>query len=118
DEEQLVRLFTNLLENAVRHTPPGGGVTVAAERVSRQVLVSVRDTGEGIPPEHLPHVLERFYRVGAARAPAPGGSGLGLSIAKGIAEAHGGTLSIESRFGEGTTVHVLLPVEPGEGAGD
>jgi heavy metal sensor kinase len=117
DEAQLVRLFTNLLENAVRHTPPGGRVTLAAERLGRGVLVTVRDTGEGIPPEHLPRVLERFYRVDAARDRAAGGSGLGLPIAKGIAEAHGGTLTLDSQAGLGTAVRVLLPVEPGEAPG-
>lgn len=109
NEEELVRLFTNLLTNAARHTPPGGRITLAARRAGDQAVVTVTDTGDGIAPEHLPHLGERFYRVDSARARLDGGTGLGLSIARSIAEAHGGTLAFASVLGEGTTVTVTLP---------
>ena len=107
--DSLVRLFGNLLENAVRHTPEDGRITVTAERAGAQIAVEVSDTGVGIAPEHLPHVAERFYRVEAARSRVQGGTGLGLSICRSIAELHGGSLEIRSTPGVGTTVRVLLP---------
>jgi heavy metal sensor kinase len=105
---ELTRLFTNLLENAVRHTPLEGTVTVSAIVDATSVVVAVTDTGEGIAPEHLPHLGERFYRVDAARSAATGGNGLGLAICRSITEAHGGRMTIESNVGEGTTVRTLL----------
>jgi signal transduction histidine kinase len=105
----LLRLFSNLLENAVRHTRRTGSITVSVEQEKDGVVVRVRDTGEGIPPEHLPHVYERFYRVDAARNRRQGGTGLGLAICQSIVEAHDGSLTIESVVGEGTTVTVRLP---------
>jgi len=107
--DSLVRLFTNLLENAARHTPPDGRITVSAHRQGDRTVVAVADTGEGIAPEHLPHVTERFYRAEAARSRAHGGTGLGLSICRSIVDAHGGSLEIESRVGMGTTVRITLP---------
>lgn len=109
DDHHLLRLFTNLLENATRHTPPEGRVSVEARCLNGTVLVEVRDTGEGIAPEHLPHLCERFYRVDTARSRARGGTGLGLAICTSIVEAHGGRLQIDSRLGAGTTVTVSLP---------
>jgi two-component system OmpR family sensor kinase len=106
--DSLVRLFSNLLENAVRHTPENGKIAVSAEQAGNQIVVEVTDTGGGIAPEHLPHVLERFYRVEAARSRAHGGTGLGLSICQSIAELHGGSLKITSAPGLGTKVRVLL----------
>lgn len=106
--DSLVRLFSNLLENAMRHTPEDGRITVTAERIGGQIAIDVADTGVGIAPEHLPHVTERFYRVEAARSRALGGTGLGLSICRSIVELHGGTLDIDSTPGIGTTVHVRL----------
>ena len=106
--DSLVRLFSNLLENAARHTPQDGRITVSAERADGRIAVEVADTGVGIAPEHLPHVLERFYRVEAARSRAHGGTGLGLSICRSIADLHGGSLGIASAPGRGTTVRVLL----------
>jgi two-component system, OmpR family, sensor kinase len=79
----------------------------------RAVEVRVRDTGEGIPAEHLPHVFDRFYRVDKARSRSAGGSGLGLSIARGIVAAHGGAIELTSTPGRGTTCMVTLPAEPG-----
>lgn len=106
---ELTRLFTNLLENAVRHTPPEGTVTVSAMVDAMSVTVTVADTGEGIAPEHLPHLGERFYRVDAARSAGTGGTGLGLAICRSITEAHGGQMTIESKLGAGTTVRFRLP---------
>ncbi|MCA1596588.1 MAG: HAMP domain-containing protein [Chloroflexi bacterium] len=109
---ELTRLFTNLLENAVRHTPPNGTVTVSAMVDGTSVTVTVADTGEGIAPEHLSHLGERFYRVDAARSAGTGGTGLGLAICRSITEAHGGRMTIESKVGEGTSVRVWLPLCP------
>ena len=109
NEEELVRLFTNLLTNAARHTPAGGRIALTARREDSHVVVTVVDTGDGIAPEHLPHLGERFYRVDSARARLDGGTGLGLSIARSIVEAHGGTMAFASVLGEGTTVTVTLP---------
>jgi heavy metal sensor kinase len=109
DRNHLQRLFSNLLENAVRHTPAEGHVLLSAQREEDTVHVRVTDTGAGIAPEHLPHVCERFYRVDNARARKHGGTGLGLAICQTIVEAHTGRLTIESELGRGTTVHVYLP---------
>jgi signal transduction histidine kinase len=109
---ELTRLFTNLLQNAVRHTPPPGTVTVVAVTDAQSVVVTVTDTGEGIAPEHLPHLGERFYRVDAARAADKGSVGLGLAICRSIIEAHGGEMTIESQVGAGTTVRIRLPLCP------
>jgi signal transduction histidine kinase len=109
---ELTRLFTNLLENAVRHTPPEGTVTVEAQVEARSVTVTVRDTGAGIAPEHLGHLGERFYRVDAARSFGTGGTGLGLAICRSICEAHGGRMTIESQVGAGTAVRIRLLLCP------
>jgi len=109
DSHHLGRLFLNLLENAVRHTPPDGLIRVSAWPDGERVIAQVADTGEGIAPEHLPHVTERFYRVDSARSRARGGTGLGLAICESIAQAHGGSLSVTSEVGVGTTVTVTLP---------
>jgi two-component system, OmpR family, sensor kinase len=111
DRDHLQRVFSNLLENARRHTPATGRIMIAIALTPGQALVLVTDTGEGIPPEHLPHVMERFYRVDAARTRrGAGGTGLGLAIARSIVAAHGGTLTLESQVGEGTVATVALPV--------
>jgi signal transduction histidine kinase len=107
--DSLERLLTNLIENAIRHTPEGGHITLSAHEAGDEVVIAVADTGEGIPPEHLPHVCDRFYRVDAARSRAEGGAGLGLAICQSIVRAHGGRLAIESEVGRGTTVRVTLP---------
>ncbi|HEX5324155.1 MAG TPA: ATP-binding protein [Capsulimonadaceae bacterium] len=106
---QLTRVVRNLVENAVRHTPKSGSVTVGAVCLPDGVQITVADDGEGIAPEHLPHLTERFYRVDTARSRETGGSGLGLAICKSIVEAHKGRLEIESAVGAGTTVRIWLP---------
>lgn len=110
DADELSRVFTNLLENAVRYTPADGHVTVRIISTGAAVRVAVSDTGPGIAAEHLPHLCERFYRIDSARARSDGGSGLGLAICKSITEAHGGSLRIESVVGQGATVTVELPL--------
>jgi signal transduction histidine kinase len=109
NEDELTRVLTNLLENALRHTPADGTVSLTALRLRGQVELRVSDTGCGIPAEHLPRLGERFYRVDASRTRPSGGAGLGLSICRSIVDAHGGTLHIESQVGRGTTVAVRIP---------
>ena len=100
----------NLLDNAIRHTPAGGSVTVTAVAGPDAASVSVEDTGEGIPAELLPFVFERFYHVDPSRSRATGGTGLGLTIAKQLVEAHGGAIRASSIEGEGTTITFELPM--------
>jgi signal transduction histidine kinase len=99
----------NLIENAIRYTPRGGTITLFSRRENSTLAVGVRDTGSGIPSEHLPRIFERFYRVDAARSRAAGGTGLGLAIVKHLVEAHGGRVQAESRVGQGTTISLYFP---------
>lgn len=99
----------NLIENAVRYTPGGGAITVFSRSEDGRVVIGVRDTGSGIPREHLPRIFERFYRVDPARSRAAGGTGLGLAIVKHLVEAHGGHVRAESEVGRGTTVSLVFP---------
>jgi signal transduction histidine kinase len=116
DVDRLGQVLGNLLDNALRHTPPGGNVRVTADSAGDRVRFTVADDGEGIPPEALSHVFERFFRVDTARDRAHGGSGIGLTIVKAIVEAHGGTVSAASGPpGCGTTFTILLPAVPGGG---
>jgi two-component system phosphate regulon sensor histidine kinase PhoR len=110
DRSQILQLLDNLLTNALRYGEPGTPITVAAHAEGPMVHLSVADEGEGIAPEHIARVTERFYRVETSRSRSLGGTGLGLSIVKHIVERHRGRLNIESQVGRGTTVHVLLPV--------
>jgi two-component system OmpR family sensor kinase/two-component system sensor histidine kinase BaeS len=110
DEQRIAQVLFNLMSNALRHTPRGGTITTSAELRDGRVLVSVRDTGTGIAPEDLPHVFERFYRADRSRARATGGSGLGLTIAKQIVEAHGGQIWAQSWLGAGSTFAFSLPL--------
>jgi len=100
----------NLVSNAIAHTPPGGTITVSARAHQNQLTVSVSDTGCGIPPEHLPRVFDRFYRIDQARASSGQNVGLGLAVVKSIATRHGGHVDIESEVGRGTEVRVILPI--------
>ena len=113
DRQRLGQILTNLLDNALRHTPAHGHVHVDATSGAEAVLFTVTDDGEGVDAEHLPHLFERFYRADSARDRARGGAGIGLAIAKALAEAHGGGISVQSRGpGTGTTFTVSMPIRP------
>jgi signal transduction histidine kinase len=109
DRDRLYQLFFNLIDNAIKYTPEGGKISVESKMENSDAIVRFSDTGPGIPDAALPHVFERFYRVGADRSVETGGSGLGLSIARMIAESHGGSLDVTSRTGEGSTFTVRIP---------
>ena len=108
DGRRLEQALQNLVANAVRHTPDGGRIEVSAARVNGRVRLRVDDTGPGIPPEYLPLVFDRFYKIDQSRA-APGGSGLGLSIVKAIVERHGGQVAASAGDGGGARFDLLLP---------
>lgn len=108
DRIALERIMQNLVENAVRYSPAGESVTARVSKHEHHIQIEVIDTGGGIAPEHLPHLFERFYRVDKARSRAHGGSGLGLSIVKALVEAHGGSVSVASEVGRGSTFTVRL----------
>ncbi|MBC8447468.1 MAG: HAMP domain-containing protein [Chloroflexi bacterium] len=122
DSQRIGQVLGNLLSNALTHTPSGGEIVIAARRClepsrrvvegarETQVAVSVSDTGEGIAPEHLPYIFERFYRADRSRSRATGGTGLGLAIARQLVEAHGGRIEVESEVGRGTQFTFTLPV--------
>ncbi|WP_019970841.1 ATP-binding protein [Mycobacterium sp. 141] len=112
DPHRLGQVLGNLLDNALRHTPSGGSVQIAASTTKNMVTLTVSDTGDGIPAEHLPHVFERFYRTDTARDRDRGGSGIGLSIVKALVEAHHGRISVSSSgTGTGATFIVTLPAD-------
>ncbi|HLA43062.1 MAG TPA: HAMP domain-containing sensor histidine kinase, partial [Aggregatilineales bacterium] len=110
--DRLKQLFLNLTTNAIKYTPEGGTITISLKQVNDRVHASVSDTGVGIPAEDLEHIFNRFYRVDKARSRDEGGSGLGLSIAKWIAEVHQGSIKVNSKEGAGTTFTVILPIKP------
>jgi two-component system, OmpR family, sensor histidine kinase SenX3 len=109
DETQLTSMFTNLVDNAVKYTPPGGRVEVRGGCEGSEVVIRISDTGIGIPERKLSRIFERFYRVDKDRSKATGGTGLGLSIVRHVAENHGGRVTVESTVGEGSTFTVYLP---------
>jgi two-component system phosphate regulon sensor histidine kinase PhoR len=110
DPGQILQLLDNLITNALRYGAAGTPVSVSADREGAMVHVQVADHGDGIAPEHIKRVTERFYRVDTSRSRSLGGTGLGLSIVKHIVERHRGRLTIDSEVGKGTVIHVLLPV--------
>ena len=111
DADRLEQILINLISNALRYTPAGGSVTVAAEAHDFFVQISVRDTGLGIASEHLAHIFERFYRVDKSRARQSGGTGIGLTITRHLVYAQGGEIWVESAgAGMGTAFFVTLPV--------
>jgi two-component system, OmpR family, phosphate regulon sensor histidine kinase PhoR len=110
DRAQLGLLLSNLVDNAVRYTPSKGTVRVRLDGGESRAVLQVTDTGEGIPADELPRIFERFYRVDKARARQTGGTGLGLAIVRHVAESHGGTVTVDSELGRGTTFTVTLPV--------
>ncbi|MGZ0053166.1 ATP-binding protein [Brevibacillus gelatini] len=108
DPDRMEQVLTNLIDNALRHTPSGGSVTIRA-RGDKTLLIEISDTGSGIPQEDLPFVFERFYKADKARTRGRvGGTGLGLAIARNIVEAHGGTIGVQSKLGEGTTFTIAM----------
>jgi two-component system sensor histidine kinase SenX3 len=109
-ERDIVTAVRNLLDNAIRYTPDGGSVTVTVRTEGDDALVTVADTGEGIPTRDIERVFERFYRVDSARSRATGGTGLGLSIVKHVAESHGGSVAVMSELGSGSSFTIRLPL--------
>lgn len=114
DPDRLKQLLLNLVDNALKYTPPGGQVTLGLSRAEGWAAVAVMDTGLGIPAEDLPRLFDRFYRVDKSRSRPQGGTGLGLSIARWIAEAHGGSIEVQSEVGKGSTFTVRLPLAPSQ----
>ena len=115
DRIKLQRVFTNLIDNALRYTHKGGRVDVVLRLAGKDACVDVRDTGRGIAAKHLPKLFQRFYRADNDRARDSGGSGLGLAIAQTIAKAHGGKITLESTLGRGSCFTVTLPLAPAQG---
>ena len=109
DRDRLTQALVGLTSNAVRHTPAGTPVWLTVVELPGAVRVEVADAGPGIPPEHLAHVFERFHRVDRGRSSSSGGTGLGLAIVEAIARAHGGTASVVSTPGQGSTFSLTLP---------
>jgi len=109
DRTALEQIVLNLVENALRHTGEGGSITIDTAAARNGVLLEVRDTGAGIPLEHLPRIFERFYRADSGRSREAGGTGLGLAIVKHMVEAHGGSVSADSVVGSGTTIRIFFP---------
>ena len=112
DAQRIEQVLRNLISNALRHTPNDGSVTVSLAHDNHFARVSVRDTGEGIAPDALPHVFERFWRGDKSRSRAQGNTGLGLAIAKQWVNAHGGQIGVQSELGQGTTFWFTLPLQP------
>lgn len=112
DPRRLEQVLHNLIVNAIKYSPDGTPIQVRVERSGDDILVSVKDQGVGIAPEHLEHVFERFYRVDGALARETGGSGLGLPICRGLVEAHGGRIRVESKVGCGSTFYFTIPITP------
>ena len=109
DPQRVQRVLYNLVQNALRHTPPDGTISIQARDVGEEVQVEVKDTGEGIPECELSHIFQRSYRVDPSRTRGSGGAGLGLSIVLGIVEAHGGRIWVESGLGKGSSFTFTLP---------
>jgi len=110
DPDRMMQVLGNLVGNALRHTPKGGEIILSASRAGNSIRVTVRDTGEGISPDDLPHVFDRFYRGDSARYAGEGESGLGLAIARSIVEMHGDRISVESEPGKGAAFHIDLKI--------
>ena len=111
DKQLIGQVLANLIENAIKYTPAGGGITISAEANDFEVIVHVKDSGIGIPAESLPRIFERFYRVDKGRSREMGGTGLGLAIAKHILLQHGGRIWVDSSPGEGSVFHFALPLQ-------
>jgi two-component system phosphate regulon sensor histidine kinase PhoR len=110
DRARLKQVVVNLLDNAIKYTLPGGSAHLKVAAQGAQAVIEVTDSGAGIPPEAVPLVFERFYRVDRDRAAGTEGAGLGLSIVKSISVAHGGRVEVESALGTGSRFRVILPL--------
>lgn len=110
DRDKITQIFVNILDNAIKFTPEGGGISIAAGQSDDYVVVTITDTGIGIPKDEIQRLGERFYRVDKSRSRDLGGTGLGLSIVKHLMMAHGGKMKIESQLGKGTTVSLFFPI--------
>jgi two-component system phosphate regulon sensor histidine kinase PhoR len=108
-QKELFSALSNLVSNAIRYTPLGGLVHLTFSQTEDQLTVSVKDTGPGIPSEHLPRLTERFYRIDQSRSRETGGTGLGLAITKHVMQRHGGELQIQSELGKGSTFNLIFP---------
>jgi signal transduction histidine kinase len=115
DRTALEQILLNLVENALRHTPEGGRITIETTPADNGIYVIVSDTGTGIPPAHLPRIFERFYRADSGRSREVGGTGLGLAIVKHLVEAHDGSVQADSVVEAGTTIRIFFPTV-GDGA--
>jgi len=111
DRERLTEVFSNLIDNAIKFTPPRGKITITAREEEKHVHINVRDTGIGIPADEIPKLFQRFYQVEKGKARRYGGVGLGLYISKNIINAHRGEIWVESEIGRGTNVHIMLPLK-------
>ncbi len=109
DPERIRQILNNLITNAIRHTPPQGSVSVSAAQTRDTTVITVKDSGEGIPAHHLPHIFDRFYRADHSRSRSTGGSGLGLAISRELAHAHNGSLTASSTPGVGSTLTLRIP---------
>jgi len=110
DRQNLSQLLDNLIDNAIKYTPNDGSITVKVSKDNENAILQVTDTGIGISPQFQQRVFERFYRVDKARSQSLGGTGLGLSIVKNIAEKHGGSISVKSQLGSGSSFTIKLPL--------
>lgn len=110
DPDRAAQILGNLLDNALRHTPEDGMITVSVQPAPDAVQVTVADSGPGIPTEHLPYIFDRFYRADPARSRKQGGSGIGLAVVKQLTEAHGARVRVESSAGQGTVFHLQFPI--------
>jgi two-component system phosphate regulon sensor histidine kinase PhoR len=106
---ELMSALSNLVNNAIRYTPSAGLIHLSFSQTENQLMISVKDTGPGIPSEHIPRLTERFYRIDHSRSRETGGTGLGLAITKHVMQRHGGELLIQSELGKGSTFSLLLP---------
>ena len=114
DPGQLLSALTNLMSNAVKYTPEGGGVTARLVSHGDEIAIAIEDTGVGIPKKDLNRIFERFYRVDRGRNASTGGTGLGLSIVRNVAVNHGGRVEVVSEEGVGSTFSIVLPIETNE----
>lgn len=111
DRDKFKQIMNNLLANSIRYLDKNGEVSIDLKRIKQNVIINVKDNGIGIKENDLPHIFDRFYRVDTSRNKTTGGSGLGLSIVKSIVEAHGGSIKLRSRYGEGTEIEIIFPLD-------